>query len=294
MRIAVTGSSGLIGSALVPALEADGHEVVRLVRRQPTGGGEVRWDPSGGTVDAASLTGVEAVVHLAGASIDRRWSDGAKRRIRDSRVSGTRLIAETAATLDPRPRTLVCASASGYYGNRGDEQLSESEPAGDGFLARVVQEWEAAAQPARDNAIRVVHLRQGLVLSRRGGALRRMLLPFRLGLGGRVASGRQWWSWVLLDDVVSAYRHALESELSGPTNVALASTSGEFVKALGRALRRPTVFPVPALAVRLAFGQMGEELLVWGQRLSSERLRESGFRFAHAELEQALAHAVRD
>ena len=245
--------------------------------------------PPAGTIDEEALADVAAIVNLAGANIDQRWTPEAQRRIRDSRVDGTRLLAETVSRLDPRP-VLLLASAVGYYGQRGDEELTEESAAGDGFLADVVREWEAAAEPARAAGARVVHFRQGIVLAKDGGALKRMLLPFRLGVGGRVGSGSQWWSWISLDDVVAAYLHALEHPLEGVYNLAAPGVvrNRDFVDALGRALHRPTVFPLPGFAVRLAFGEMGEEMLLGGQRALPARLPDAGFPFAYPEIGGAL------
>lgn len=293
MRVAVAGSSGLIGSSLLPALGAAGHGVLRLVRREPGSAEEAAWDPAVGTIDENALSGIDAIVNLAGVDIGQRWTRERRQRIRDSRVDGTRLLAETTARLDPRP-LLLLASAVGYYGQRGDEELTEESGPGEGFLADVVQAWEAAADPARAAGARVVHFRQGIVLSKDGGALKRMLLPFRVGVGGRVGSGSQWWSWVSLDDVVAAYLHALEHPLEGIYNLAAPGVvrNRDFVDALGRVLHRPTIFPLPGLAVRLAFGEMGEEMLLGGQRVVPERLAVARFPFAHPEIEGALAHAL--
>lgn len=290
MRIAVTGASGLIGSALVPALKAADHDVVNLVRTPPTSDTEVGWDPRARTIDEARLAGVEAIVHLAGFNLGHRWTDAKKNLILESRAEGTRFIAETAARLSPAPTALVCASAIGFYGERGDALLTESAPSGNGFLAEVVRAWEAAADPARHAGIRVVSLRQGLVLSRRGGALARLLPPFRLGFGGPVGSGRQWWSWVTMEDVVGAYLHALERPLSGPLNVTAPEPvrNREFVKSLGRALRRPAFTPLPAFAVKAALGEMGRELLLTSQRVIPEMLTADGFTFRHPTLDDAL------
>jgi len=293
VKTAVTGSSGLIGSALVPALSAAGHDVVRLVRHVPAGPGEAHWDIAEGTIDEESLQEVEAIVHLAGETIGQRWSGAVRKRVLDSRVDSTRLIAETAARLPLEP-VLVCASAIGFYGSSGDEIVDESSPRGAGFLAEVVEAWEAAAEPARAAGLRTVHLRQGIVLSKRGGALQRLLLPFRLGVGGRVGSGRQWWSWVSLDDAVAAYLFALAQPLEGPVNVTAPGTltNRELVKALGRALHRPTVFPLPSFAVKAAFGQMGEEMLLGGQRVAPTRLDAAGFTFGEPEIDAGLASAL--
>ncbi len=293
MKVALTGSTGLIGTALSASLTGAGHDVVRLVRRDARSAGEAHWDIAGGTIDEEALQGVGAIVHLAGESIGQRWSAAARRRVLESRVEGTRLVAEAAARLAARP-TLVCASATGFYGNRGDEVVDETSPRGPGFLADVVEAWEAAADPARAAGLRTVHLRQGIVLSRQGGALERLLLPFKLGVGGRVGSGRQWWSWVSLHDVVAAYLFALEQPLEGPVNVTAPGvvTNAEFVKALGRALHRPTVFPLPSFAVNAAFGQMGEEMLLQGQRVAPAKLEAAGFTFGQPDIDSGLAHAL--
>jgi uncharacterized protein (TIGR01777 family) len=294
MKIVVSGASGLIGSALVPALESMGHEVVRLVRDEPRGAGEVAWDPAAGTIDAGRLAGVDAAINLSGANLDRRWTASNKREIVESRVSTTNLLARTLTDLEPRPSVLVCAGPTGIYGDRGDEILTEESELGSGFLADLGINWEAAAEPARAAGIRVVNFRQGIVLSREGGALRRMLLPFKLGLGGRVGSGKQWWSWVSLDDLVSAYVLALEGDLAGPVNLTSTSpaTSAQFTTSLGRALHRPTVFPLPTFAVKAIFGEKGEAVLLHGQRVLPARLLDAGFAFAHPDLEPALVHAL--
>lgn len=288
MRVVITGSSGLVGRRLASDLESEGHEVVR-VTRTPKGPGEVRWDPSARTLDGGAIEGADAIVHLAGETVGQRWTSAARARILESRVDGTRTIAEVAARLASPPSVIVCASAVGFYGDRGDEALTEASPRGEGFLADVVEAWEAAARPAVDAGIRVVHLRKGIVLSPAGGALRSLLPPFKLGAGGRVGNGRQWWPWLTLPDAVSAYRFAIDSTLSGPVNVAAGSArNAEFTKALGRVLRRPTIFPLPAFAVRLGFGQMGVEMLLGGQRLETPLLDAAGFTFADRDVEQAL------
>jgi uncharacterized protein len=296
VRIAVSGASGLLGSALVPVLERSGHEVVRLVRRAATEPGEVSWDPDAGAIDTASLRGIDGAVSLSGENVGRRWTDRRKREILDSRVRTTGLLARTLAELDPRPSVLVSAGGIDIYGDRGDEILTEdSEHGTSGFMVDVARAWEAAAEPARAAGLRVVNFRQAMVLSRKGGALVRMLTPFKLGVGGRVGSGRQWWSWVSLDDVMTAYGFALEGDLAGPVNLVSPSPvrSEYFVKALGRALRRPAVFPLPAFAVKLLFGEMGETVLLESHRVLPARLLDAGFRFARAELDEALVHALR-
>ncbi len=296
MKVVVSGASGLIGTALVPALEADGHEVLRLVRRPPSSAHEVEWDPARGSLDAMSLAGADAVVSLSGANLDKRWTETFKREIVDSRVDTTALLARTMASAEPRPSVFVVAGGVGIYGDRGDEILTEESELGSGFLADLGKAWEAAAAPAREAGIRTVNFRQGVVLSRKGGALAKMLTPFKLGLGGRVGSGRQWWSWVSLDDVVAGYRRALDSELDGPVNLASPNpaTSTQFTKALGRAIGRPTVFPLPALAVKTLFGERGEAVLLEGQRVLPDRLLGAGFEFGHAELDSALERALAD
>jgi uncharacterized protein len=296
MRIAVSGASGLIGSALVPGLEASGHDVVRLVRREARGPSEVSWDPAAGTIDLAGLSGVDAAVNLSGATLDRWWTAARKREILDSRVSSTNLLARTLAALEPRPAVFVSTGGTGIYGDRGDEILTEESELGSGFLAGVGIAWEAAAEPAREAGIRVVNFRQGMVLTRDGGALQKMLLPFKLGLGGRVGSGRQWWSWVALDDLVAAHAFVLEGELAGPVNLASPdpATSAGFPKALGRALHRPAVLPVPAFTIRTLFGERGKAVLLEGQRVLPARLLDAGFTFAYPDLDAALKHALTD
>lgn len=294
VRIVVSGASGLLGSALVPAFRSAGHEVVRLVRREASAPDERSWNPASGRLDREALAGTDAVVSLSGATIGRRWTKARKREILDSRVDTTGLLARTAAALEPRPRVFVSAGGVGIYGDRGDEILTEESELGTGFLAEVGRAWEAAAEPAREAGIRVVTFRQGIVLSAHGGALQRMLTPFRLGLGGRIGSGRQWWSWVSLADLVAAYAFVLDRDLEGPVDLTSPGpvTSAQFTKALGRALGRPTVFPLPALAVKTLFGEMGEAVLLEGQRALPARLLDAGFAFAEPELEPALRHAL--
>ena len=296
MHVLVSGASGLIGSALVPALDTGGHRVTRLVRGAGDGGGDtVRWDPDAGVIDAAALEGVDAVVHLAGETVAGRWTRSKKERIMESRRGGTGLLARAIAGLERPPHTLVCASAIGVYGNRGDEPLTERSDTGSGFLADVVREWEAATRPAAEAGIRVVNLRFGIVLSPRGGALGQMLTPFRLGVGGPLGSGRQYMSWISIDDVVGAIQHALvASRLSGPVNATAPEpvTNRVFSRTLGRVLRRPALLPVPPVALRLLFGQFADEGLLWGQRVLPEKLLESGYHFRHPSLEAALRHVL--
>jgi uncharacterized protein (TIGR01777 family) len=294
MRVVVSGASGLIGTALVPALRARGHEVLRLVRRDAHAPDEIEWDPAAGTIDRGRLGGVEAFVNLSGANLDVRWTDEAKREIVESRTKTTGLLASVAAELDRPPAVLVCAGGAGIYGNRGDEILTEEAGPGEGFLAEVMTLTEASSQVARDAGVRVVHFRQGIVLSRDGGALKRMLPFFRLGLGGPVGSGAQWWSWVSLADSVSAYALAVEGSIAGPVNLAAPNpvTSRQFAKALGRAIRRPAVLPAPGFAMRLLFGQKGEEVLLYGQRALPARLLEAGFVFSAPTIDVGLEHAL--
>ncbi|MGZ8450004.1 MAG: TIGR01777 family oxidoreductase [Candidatus Deferrimicrobiaceae bacterium] len=298
MRVAVSGSTGLVGSEVVASLSAAGHEVVRLVRRAPAQGEKaVRWDPGKGTIDSAGLEGVDAVIHLAGENVvSGRWTAARKAAIRDSRVNGTRLLCDALAGLARPPKTLVCASAVGIYGDRGDELLTEESPPGTGFLTEVSREWEAASGPAARKGIRVVALRIGMVLSPNGGALSRMLPLFRIGLGGALGSGRQYMSWVVLDDLVGIVLHALRSgELRGPVNAVapVPVTNREFTEALGKALSRPTLFPVPAFALRLAVGrEMADALLLASARVVPRRLEEAGHPFRCPELGAALQHLL--
>lgn len=295
MNILVTGASGLIGSALVPFLTTGGHTVTRLVRT-PSSAGAISWDPSAGQLDLRALEGIDAVVHLAGESIaGRRWNAEQKRRILDSRVQGTRLLCERLAGLERPPRVLVSASAIGYYGDRGEETLTEESAPGSGFLTDVCRAWEDATKEARDRGIRVVHARFGIVLSPKGGALAKMLTPFRLGAGGVVGGGRQLMGWVALDDAVGAVHHALTTDtLSGPINVVSPRpvTNREFTKTLGRVLRRPTIVPMPAFAARLAFGEMADALLLASTRVQPDQLSCTGYRFRFPDLEGALCHLL--
>lgn len=294
MQIAITGATGLIGTSLGRTLRAAGHEVVPVVRR-PVADGEraVRWDPAAGTIDAAALEGIDGVVHLAGAGIgDHRWTEEYRREILDSRVRGTELLAGTLAGLDRRPSVLVSGSAIGFYGDTGDTAVDESAPAGDGFLADVCVLWEGAAAPAAEAGIRVAMLRTGIVLDRSGGALRKMLPLFRVGAGGRMGNGRQWWSWITIDDEVSAIRWLLEHEVSGPVNAVAPSpvTNKDFTAALGRAMHRPTLFPVPAFGPRMLLGrELADALLFTSQRVLPTVLSASGFTFAHPTVDDALA-----
>jgi uncharacterized protein (TIGR01777 family) len=294
--VSVTGSSGMLGSALVTSLIADGHSVIRLIRREPRPGERaLRWNPASGAVDpAAGPALADAVVHLAGANVASRWTDARKRLIRDSRVVTTRRLVETFSRLPRPPSVFVSASAIGYYGHRGDEILTEESGPGTGFLAEVAREWEAASAPAIVRGVRVVNLRIGIVLSPARGALAKMLLPFRLGLGGAYGDGRQWMSWIALEDVIGAFRHVLATEtLRGPVNAVAptAVTNAEFTRTLARVLRRPTLLPMPASALRLILGEMAE-LLLSSQRVTPTRLQGSGYTFRHPTLEGALRSAL--
>ena len=294
--VAITGASGLIGSALADALAADGYVVRRFVRvgRQARPG-DILWDPVRQVLEPAELEGVDAVVHLAGEPIGQRWTSAVRRRIRESRIAGTRLLAASIASLSRPPRVFASGSAMGIYGSRGDEVLSETSPIGDDFLAELAADWEAEADRAAPAGVRVVKLRTGLVLSPRGGALARLLLPFRLGVGGRVGSGRQWVSWIALSDTVRAIRHVMASDgVAGPVNLAAPTpvTNAELSSTLGKVLHRPALIPVPAVALRAVFGEMADATLLASQRMQPRRLLESGFQFDHPRLESALRHEL--
>ncbi len=281
----------MIGNALAVRLEGDGHTVLRLVRRAARGPNEIAWDPSAGTLDASALEGVDAIVNLAGEPISERWTDAHKRGILESRVRGTGTIVNAIARMTTQPAVLVNGSACGFYGDRGDEWVDEGSGVGKGFLARVTAAWEEATRPAEDAGVRVVRSRFGLVLSPRGGALARLLPPFQLGAGGKLGDGKQWMSWVALDDVVSALAFALRNErLSGPVNVVAPApaTNADFSKTLAKVLGRPALATVPAFAVILMFGEMAKELLLMGQRVRPRRLEEAGFVFKHPALDEAL------
>jgi uncharacterized protein (TIGR01777 family) len=288
----------LVGSALVPALTKDGHEVWNLVRRTPKEGArEILWNPLKGIDDVSGLEGAGAVVHLAGENIaEGRWTDEKKARIRESRVVGTRVLSEALAKLESPPKSFLCASAIGFYGDRGEEILTEESAPGEGFLPDVCREWEAAARPAVERGMRVVYLRFGVILSAEGGALDKMLTPFKMGVGGKIGSGEQYMSWITLDDVIGVIKHALTNEsLSGPVNVVAPEpvTNLQFTKAIGRVLSRPTIFTVPAFAARLAFGEMADAALLASERVEPVRLKKSGYVFQHPELEGALRHLLK-
>ena len=293
MNLLVSGSTGLIGSRLIFLLGSEGHHITRLVRSTPRPGeAEIHWDPRVNSIDTADLENLDGVVHLAGANIaSSRWTEARKAEIRDSRIKGTRLLCETLGQLSRPPRVLVCASAVGYYGDCGDEVLREGHEPGQGFLAEVCQAWEEATVPALEKNIRVVHLRFGLILSPAGGALARMLLAFRLGLGGKIGHGRQYISWIALDDAVGAIRHALMVDaLQGPVNAVAPNpvTNARFTRILGRVLGRPSHLRLPALVARLALGEMADALLLASTRVEPARLLGTGYEFLHPELEGAL------
>jgi uncharacterized protein len=295
-KVLVSGSSGLVGSALIPALQANGYQVTRLVHGASSSQNQISWNPAE-PLRAGTVSGFEAVVHLAGESIMGRWTRAKKLRIRESRVAGTRHLAEALAQAATKPRVLVSASAIGYYGDRGDEILREESPPGSGFLSDVCRGWESACEPAAQVGIRTLQARFGVVLSLDGGALARMLTPFRLGLGGKIGSGRQWWSWIALQDIVGIILHALKtSSLQGPVNAVAPNpaTNAEFTKTLGTALSRPTIFPMPAFAARLALGEMADELLLASQRVEPAKLKASGYVFQHPELHAALLALLKD
>lgn len=293
MRIAVSGSSGLVGSALLPLLATAGHSVTRIVRTPPHEAElKLHWDPQSGRVDRRRLEGHDAVIHLAGENISaRRWSVRVKAAIRESRVDGTRVLAEAIASLERPPKVFVCASAIGIYGDRGNEALGEESAPGEGFLPEVCRAWEQAADAAREKGVRVVHARFGVILSPKGGALQKMLPIFRMGVGGVLGSGRQHMSWISLGDTVGALYHLTTNDgVRGPVNVVTPSpvTNREFTRTLGRVLGRPTILPVPGFAARLAFGEMADALLLASAKVFPTQLLDSGYRFAHPQLEEAL------
>ncbi len=295
-RIAITGASGLLGDALTASLVADGHTVLPLVRdHSRASGGAIYWSVRQRAIEAEKLEGLDAVVHLAGEPIaSGRWNPEVKRRILESRVQGTTLLTEALAGLTDKPPVLVSASAVGFYGDRGSEILTEGSAAGSGFLPDLVIAWEAAAEPARAAGIRVVHPRTGIVLTAKGGALKKMLLPFKLGVGGRIGSGQQYMSWISLQDWVGGVRHLIDGDLDGPVNLTGPNPVDNihFTKALGDVLGRPTVFPVPAFAIKAALGEMGERLTLDSQNIVPARLVDSGFAFQHSNVRDALAWAV--
>jgi uncharacterized protein len=298
-QVLMSGVSGPIGAALLPALKASGAQITRLMRKDSgrSAGTEASlpWDPPQ-PLSPAAVSGFDAVIHLAGESIVGRWTESKKKKIRDSRVVGTQNLANALAQAQNKPRVLVCSSATGYYGNRGDEVLTESSPPGSGFLADVCREWEAATRAAADAGIRTVEIRTGVVLSPQGGALRKMLTPFRMGAGGRIGDGRQWMSWIDVEDVVGAVLHIVASDsLHGPVNLVGPKPvkNAEFTETLASVLGRPAMFPLPAFAVKLAFGEMGETVLLGSQQVEPTQLLNSGFAFRFERLRDSLEHALR-
>jgi len=295
LRVLISGASGLIGSALVPFLESQGWRVTRLVRNASRAANEVVWNPMA-PMSPSLVSGFDAVIHLSGESVAGRWTSAKKRRIRDSRVVSTRNLSQALASAEKKPTVFLCASAIGYYGNRGKEILSEESPSGTGFLAEVSREWEAATKPASDASIRTVNLRIGIVLSRNGGALTPMLLPFRLGLGGRIGSGQQWWSWIHIDDLISAVWHILRTEsVHEAVNMTAPNpaTNAEFTRTLASELHRPAILPIPAFAARLAFGELADEGLLSSARVNPKKLMTSRFEFQFPNLSEALTDLLR-
>lgn len=297
MKILVSGSHGLVGKALVKSLADDGHEVIRLVRHEHNvGAPEIEWQPDEGRIDAQHLEGLDVVVHLAGESIaSSRWTNDKKRAIRESRVKGTSLVSTTLAHLERPPSVFLSASAIGYYGNRGDELLTETSAPANDFLSSVCIEWEQASRPAAEKGIRTVNMRFGIILDANEGALAKMLTPFRMGIGGRVGSGRQWMSWIAIDDVVGAIKFVMEDKsVRGAVNFVAPNpvTNAEFTKTLGRVLSKPTIFPVPEFGARLAFGEMADALLLSSQKVDPTVLNDKGYLFNWPTLEPALRKIV--
>ena len=291
MKIVISGASGLIGTQLVAQLSRSGHEIVRLVRRSPKAG-EIQWNPKSGTLDAAALEGTDAVIHLSGAGIgDKRWTDGYRKEILDSRTATTALLANTMASLSRKPSVFLSGSAIGIYGARNDEQLTEVSTHGTGFLAEVCEQWEAAAQPAVDAGIRTVYLRTGIVLSPKGGALKKLLPLFKLGVGGKFGNGKQWQSWISIDDEIGAIEHLLTANVSGAVNLTAPNpvTNAEFTKVLASVLKRPAIVPVPTFAPKILLGgELADALLFTGQRVIPAALNASGYNFKHSTLESAF------
>ncbi len=297
MKIAIAGASGLVGSALIPVLEREGADITRLVRSAPRPG-EIEWHPNQDSIEPSKLEGFDVIVNLAGENIAAgRWTDDQKRKIRDSRVGGTHLISEAIAKLEQKPRVFICASATGIYGDRDDELLDEQSDSGGGFLAGVCREWEKATEPATKADVRVVNLRFGPIMAREGGMLSKLLTPFKMGVGGKVGSGRQYISWVAIDDAVNAIKLAIDDDsIRGPVNIVSPHpvTNEEFTKALGHVLNRPTALAIPAFAARLTFGEMADEMLLVSQKVIPKRLMAAGFEFQYPELEDALRKYVKN
>lgn len=296
MKILMSGSHGLVGTALIKSLEADGHRIVRLVRHYPSDESEIEWSPDRYSISLGLLEGFDAVIHLAGESIaEGKWTDEKKRRIKESRVKGTQLLGDALSNLTQPPHTFISASATGFYGDRDDELLTEQSEPGNDFLSDVCVEWERATDIARQSGIRTVNTRFGIILDQHGGALKKMLPPFRMGIGGRLGSGQQWMSWIALDDVIEGLKFVLQDKIiAGPINFVAPNPvrNTEFTKALGRVLSRPTLFPVPAFGLRLLFGEMADALLLSSQRVEPARLNQSGFEFRYRDLDAALKHIL--
>ena len=295
MKIAIAGASGLVGSALIPILQSDGNQITRLVRSSPKAG-EIEWHPNQDEVSTQSLQGFDVIINLAGENIaGGRWTDEQKRKIRDSRVNGTHLLSEAIAKMNSKPKAFICASATGIYGDRDDEVLDEQSESGGGFLAGVCREWEKATEPANKAGVRVVNLRFGPILARDGGMLSKLLTPFKMGMGGKVGSGKQHISWIALDDAVSAINLAIDRQtIHGPLNVVSPNpvTNEEFTKTLGHVLNRPTALAMPAFAARLAFGEMADEMLLASQKVMPKKLTSAGFQFQYPQLEAAMRKYV--
>ncbi len=293
-KILVSGVSGPIGAALLPSLKTHGYAITRLVRGAATGKDQISWNP-GAPIAPEAVSGFDAVVHLAGESIVGRWTDEKKRKIRESRVAGTSTLAQALAQAQAKPQVFVCSSAIGYYGDRGNEILNEQSAAGTGFLPDVCREWEAATQAAVRAGIRTVQMRTGVVLSPKGGALGKMLTPFKMGVGGKIGNGQQWMSWIDVQDMVGAIHHILDSKLQGPVNMVAPNpvTNSEFAKTLASVLSRPAIFPVPAFAVKLAFGEMGETVLLGSQRVEPAQLVSSGYPFLYSTLRASLENILK-
>ena len=295
MKVAITGASGLVGTALTKSLQADGVTVVP-VTRSPAKEGVISWSPADGKINAEDFEGLDAVVHLAGENIASRWNVALKQRIRESRVKGTELLCRTLAGLQNKPKVLVSGSAIGFYGDQRPEPVDENSGIGEGFLAEVCSAWEEASKPAQSAGIRTANIRIGVVLSKHGGALKKMLTPFKLCAGGIVGSGKQVWSWVSIDDVVGGIRHVIDNEsISGPINLTApnANTNFEFTKTLGHVIGRPTFLPAPAFCARLLFGEMADALLLSSSRVLPKKLQETGYQFKHETLEPALREVLK-